>query len=266
MGTPTFQRRTTTRVKGVAPDLRFVAFYHREEDRLNACMHDYEDRSFIYILTATYMDQEYFLYVGKTKAQYSRCLMHSKRFAYDYVYLFECEPKHLTSSEAAVITELCPIYNRMKNPQAEKYCLLLNIDYNAAQDTDTINQHLKLYAEYEKKGLFGFSLSTQVYSALEEEALKHGRTCSELLQEILEKELGAKISEKLHCNDSPLLETNLLTTKQYAQKHGRSREQVKAYLLQQNRIHGTARIGRDWVIPTDARFPQDMRSAAGHTI
>ena len=228
-------------------------------------MHDYEDRSFIYILTATYMGQEYFLYVGKTKAQYSRCLMHSKRFAYDHVYLFECEPEHLSSSETAVITELRPIYNRMKNPQAEKYRLLLDIDYNAVQNADQINRHLKLYAEYEKKGLFGFSLPRQVYSALEEEALIHGYTCSELLQEILEKELGAKVCKKLHCNDSPLMETNLLTTKQYAQKHGRSREQVKSYLLQQNRILGTARIGRDWVIPIDAKFPQDMRSAAGRT-
>ena len=115
--------------------------------------------------------------------------MHSKRFAYDHVYLFECEPEHLSSSETAVITELCPIYNRMKNPQAEKYRSLLDIDYNAVQNADQINRHLKLYAEYEKKGLFGFSLPRQVYSALEEEALIHGYTCSELLQEILEKEI-----------------------------------------------------------------------------
>ena len=138
MGTPTFQRRTTTRVKAVAPSLKFVAFYHRDEDRLNACMHDYEDRAFIYILTSRYDNREYFLYVGKTKAQYARNLTHCKKYAYDHVYLFECEPGHLTSCEAAVIKELCPIYNLQNNPRAEQFRMLLGINYTATQDAPSI--------------------------------------------------------------------------------------------------------------------------------
>ena len=158
MGTPTFQRRTTTRVKTVAPHLRFIAFYHKEEARLNACMHDYEGRSFVYVLSSIHKGQEYFLYVGKTKAQYARCLSHSKKYAYDHIYLFECEPESLTSCETAVIKELCPLYNRHHNPCAERYCMLLGIDYEAVQDTDMIHHHLEQLSEYEKKGLFGFSL------------------------------------------------------------------------------------------------------------
>ena len=264
MGTPTFQRRTTTRVKGVAPDLRYIAFYHRDEDRLNACMHDYENRAFIYILTATYEDEEYFLYVGKTKAQYARCLRHSRKFAYDNVYLFECDPECLTPSEAAVINELCPIYNRNKNPRAEQFQTILGIDYNATQDADAIRRHLEYYTEYERKGLFGFSLPHHMFSALEEKAAERGCSCSELVQRVLEKELGGQISEKLRSGALLEEETNLITTKQYAQIHGRSREQIKAYLLQSDRIQGTAKIGRDWVISRDAKFPKDLRGAAGY--
>ena len=135
MGTPNFQRRITKRVRGVAPYLRYIAFYHRDEDRLNSCMHGYDGRSFVYILTGNHNGQEYFLYVGKTKAQYARCLMHAKKFAYDNIYLFECEPEHLLASERAVITELCPIYNRCLNPRAGQYRLLLGINYDAMQDT-----------------------------------------------------------------------------------------------------------------------------------
>ena len=104
----TFQRKTTKRILAVAPKLKFVAFYHRSEDRLNACMRDYGDRSFVYIFSSCYMDQEYFLYVGKSKAQYSRCLTHSKKYEYDHIYLFECDQEWLSESEKAVIKELTP--------------------------------------------------------------------------------------------------------------------------------------------------------------
>ena len=197
MGTPNFQTRITTRVKGVAPKLRYIAFYHRDEDRLNACMHGYEGRSFVYILTGNYNGQEHFLYVGMTKAQYARSLMHAKKFAYDNIYLFECEPEHLLACERAVIAELCPLYNRSLNPRADKYRRFLGIDYEAVQDADTIRKHLALLTEYEKKGLFGFSLSAQVFSALEEEAAEQGASCSEYLQGILERELGERVAEKL---------------------------------------------------------------------
>ena len=56
----TFQRQTTRRVLAAAPQLKFVAFYHGAEERLNACMRDYEDRSFVYILSAMYAEEEHF--------------------------------------------------------------------------------------------------------------------------------------------------------------------------------------------------------------
>ena len=40
--------------------------------------------------------------------------------------------------------------------------------------------------------------------------------------------------------------------------HGKSQEQVKQY-CHGNRIDGAVRIGRDWVIPRDSRFPEDHR-------
>lgn len=265
MGTPNFQTRITTRVKGVAPKLRYIAFYHRDEDRLNACMHGYEGRSFVYILTGNYNGQEHFLYVGMTKAQYARSLMHAKKFAYDNIYLFECEPEHLLACERAVIAELCPLYNRSLNPRADQYRRFLGIDYEAVQDADTIRKHLALLTEYEKKGLFGFSLSAQVFSALEEEAAEQGASCSEYLQEILERKLGERVAEKLRDESAVLEETNLITAKEYGKQYKKSREQIKAYLLQHGRIPGTAKIGRDWVIPRDAKFPQDMRDSASHS-
>ena len=81
-----------------------------------------------------------------------------------------------------MITELCPIYNRFLNPSAGQYRLLLGINYDAMQDADTIRRHLSLLSEYEKKGLFGFSLPVVVFSAMEEEAEAQGCSCSELLQ------------------------------------------------------------------------------------
>ena len=41
--------------------------------------------------------------------------------------------------------------------------------------------------------------------------------------------------------------------------HGRSREQIKQYLNQGNRVLGTAKVGRDWVLLNNAKFPIDMR-------
>ena len=50
----TFQRRTMARIMEAAPKLKFVAFYHKSEDRLNACMRAYGGRSFIYIFSIIY--------------------------------------------------------------------------------------------------------------------------------------------------------------------------------------------------------------------
>ena len=82
MAKVTFQRLTTKRVIAEAPPLKYIAFYHSTEQRLNVCMRDYADRSFVYILSAMYEGREYFLYVGKTKVQYARHLTHSKKYAY----------------------------------------------------------------------------------------------------------------------------------------------------------------------------------------
>ena len=41
----TYQRVTTKRIQEAAPELKYVALYHRDEERLNACMMNYEGRS-----------------------------------------------------------------------------------------------------------------------------------------------------------------------------------------------------------------------------
>ena len=258
MGKITFQRSTTKRIQLVAPQLKYVAFYHAKEDRLNACMRDYADRAFVYILSSVYEGEEYFLYVGKSKAQYARHLTHAKNYAYDHIYLFECEPEFLTESEAAVIGELCPLFNRMHNPMAERLSRILKIDYMSKQDGEMIRSYLQRYARYKKVGLFGFALPVAVFPALEKKAKEEKCTCSEMLQRILETLLGDEIIENLSRTES-VTETNLVTTNVYADKNRKSAEQIKQYLHQGNRLPGAAKIGRDWVIPQDTRFPEDLR-------
>ena len=253
----TFQRLTTKRVLTAAPNLRFIAFYHRDEERLNACMQDYADRSFVYVLSALHEGKECFLYAGKSKAQYARCLIHSKQIAYDHIYLFECEPEHLVDCEKAIIRELTPLFNRMHNPKADRIKLVLNMDYDTIQDEEKVHQYLDRYLQYEEKGLFGFALPGAVYLALEKEAASNGCTCSELVQRIMEKELGSKIAVALESGEH--VETNLDRTKDYANRHERSAEQIKQYMHQKGRVSGAFRIGRDWVIPRDSEFPEDLR-------
>lgn len=253
----TFQRRTMARIMEAAPKLKFVAFYHKSEDELNTCMRAYGNRSFIYVFSSSYKGQEYILYVGKSKAQYSRCLMHSKKYAYDHIYLFECDPEWLNESEKAVIKALTPIFNRNDNPQAGRIGLLLEIDYNAVQDEETIQCYLRRYSNYEKKGLFGFALPVVLYTALEDEAMHQGITCGELVYKILEQ----KVLEdgKLDLDHVKDIETNLVTTKSYGDSHACSQEQVKQYLRQVVRMPGTAKIGKTWLIPYDMKFPENLR-------
>ena len=253
----TFQRLTTKRVLSVAPQLKFVAFYHKDEERLNACMQDYEGRCFVYVLSALHEGKECFLYAGKSKAQYARCLNHSRQIAYDHIYLFECEPEHLVDCEKAVIRELQPLFNRQHNPKADRIKLVLNMDYNVVQDEEKVHQYLERYLRYEEKGLFGFALPGAVYLALEKEAASNGCTCSEMVQRIMEKELGSKIAVALESGE--YVETNLDRTKDYASRHERSAEQIKQYMHQKGRVSGALRIGRDWVIPKDTEFPEDLR-------
>ena len=253
----TFQRLTTKRVLAVAPNLKFVAFYHKDEERLNSCMQDYGDRSFVYVLSALHEGKECFLYVGKSKAQYARCLNHSRQISYDHIYLFECEPEYLLDSEKAVIQELQPLFNRMHNPNADRIKLVLNMDYDVVQDEKKVHQYLDKLLRYEEKGLFGFALPSAVYIALEKEAVSNDCTCSEMVQRIMEKELGSKIAVALESGEH--MESNLDRAKDYANRHERSTEQIKQYMHQKGRVAGALRIGRDWLIPKDAEFPEDLR-------
>lgn len=262
MGTPTFQRRITARVKKVARDLHFVAFYHRGEERLNACMHDYAGRAFVYILTSMYQDEEYILYVGKTKTQYARFISHSHHYEYDHIYLFECAPEVLDRCEVAVIKEFCPMFNRQHNPEAERFKVLFGIDYAAEQNAGSIAQYLERYARYRKAGIYGFALPMDLFAVLEKEARAQSYSCSDYMQVLLERILSKETARQLLSEDLTATETNLISTKEYGNLHAKSREQVKAYLMQQNRIPGI-KIGRDWIIPRDAKFPDDMREATG---
>lgn len=252
-----FHRRTTQRILSVAPHLKYIAFYHRSEERLNACMREYGDRSFVYIFSSRYMDQEYFLYVGKSKTQYTRCLAHSKKYAYDHIYLFECEPEWLTESEKAVIRELTPIFNRNDNPSAVRIRQLLDIDYDTVHNRKAIERYLSRYSNYKKKGLFGFALPIVLYTALEEKAQQESCSCGELVHNILEQAMLKQ--GKMDLDYVKDFKTNLVTTKSYGDSHDRSQEQVKQYLHQKERMPGAVKIGRDWIIPYDMKFPEDMR-------
>ena len=254
----TFQRKTTKRILAVAPKLKFVAFYHRSEDRLNACMRDYGDRSFVYIFSSCYMDQEYFLYVGKSKAQYSRCLTHSKKYEYDHIYLFECDQEWLSESEKAVIKELTPIFNRADNPDAVRIRQLLGINYDTVHNREAIQRYLHRYFNYRRMGLFGFALPVVLNTALEEKAIQTGCSCGELVCSILEHTILKE--GKINLDNVSNIKTNLITTKSYGNSHACSQEQVKQYLHQPERMPGTAKIGNTWVIPYDTKFPEALRA------
>ncbi len=79
-----------------------------------------------------------------------------------------------------------------------------------------------------------------------------------MLQNILEQLFPADIALALQ-NQTDLSITNLATTKEYAELHGCSRELIKQFLREENRISGAKQIGRDWVLPRDADFPEDRR-------
>lgn len=253
----TFQRVTMKRIQEAAPSLKFVALYNREEERLNACMRNYEDRSFVYVMTSMYEGKEYYLYVGKSKAQYARHLTHSKKFEYDFLYLYECEMEQMADLERAVITALGPLFNRSHNPKLEQIKLLLEIDYEGTYDAQTIQSYLKILSDYKTQGLFGFALPAAVFLALEKESAEHHCNCSEWLLKILETQLGKKITAEL--NRGEKLETNLVSAKSFGSQYDFSVEQAKQYLRKKGRVEGGVKIGRDWLVPRDARRPADLR-------
>ena len=49
----------------------------------------------------------------------------------------------------------------------------------------------------------------------------------------------------------------LLTVKEYAKKHDRSKELIKAF-VRDGRIMGAEKIGRQWFIPEDAPYPVEV--------
>ena len=255
---PTFQRSTTERIIHAAPNLKYIAFYHADEERLNSCLNDYVKRAFVYVLSADYKGQEHFLYVGKSKSQYARMLNHSKKYAFDHLYLFECEPEQLTECERAVIHELTPLFNKNCNPMLSRYENILCIDYRAIQDKESIHHYLDLYDKYKEVTLYGFSLPAVLFSIVEQKASASNLTCSEWLQTQLEKLLSNEVATALPKYDAAA-QSNLISCKAYGALHNRSQEQVKQYLRQGNRIAGGLKMGRDWVFPRDARFPEDKR-------
>lgn len=259
MSKPNFQRTVTSRVMASAPHLKFIALYHTDETSINACMLGYRGRAFVYVLTADYNGTETYLYVGKSQAQYERFLGHLRRFAFDHIYLFECEPKHLAESESAVIRELTPLFNRQHNPLAERNKRILGIDNTTPKDATITQRYLQLQDAYAPVGLYGFSLPLAVFAVLQNKAYVEHCKCSEMLQRILENAFSAEIADALHNSQHAEEQTNLVTTQAYANLHGRSREQVKQYCKQKNRIPGAMHVGRDWVLLKDATFPMDRR-------
>lgn len=256
MPKPTSQRSTIARVLNAAPELKYVAVYHAEDEWLASCVHHYTARSFVYILTTVHHEDECYLYAGKSKSQYARLLRHLQRCEFAHCYIFECEPEHLSKAEASVIMELQPLYNYDFNPQAWQNRQILGIDFKGQKDGETIRKDLEKKLSYKETCLYGFSLPRVVYKVLETKANAANYTCSELLQRILEKEYAKEIAQQIS-NPSPA-QTNLVSAREYGKLHGKSREQINQY-CQQGRIPGEFRVGRDWVIPKDSRFPEDHR-------
>lgn len=246
------------KIRAVAPELKFTACYRSRDPEIEASIRLYKNRAFIYILSIKAFDEDNYIYVGQSKAQYERIIQHRASFAFDKVYLFECEKGQLSHAEDAVISLLKPMFNRQKNPLYERYKNVLQIDYHTLNSRDMVIKHLIRWHEYNAKGLYGFALSPTVYSVLANAAGKEHKTVSEKMQEILENVFIEDIHKELKdpCTKAP--ETNLVTTIDYGRIHSKSQEQIKQYLHQDDRLLGK-KFGRDWVVIDDERFPEDRR-------
>lgn len=55
---------------------------------------------------------------------------------------------------------------------------------------------------------------------------------------------------------------NMITAQEYADMYGKSVEQIKVF-CRKGRISGALKLGRDWLIPSDAPYPADNRIKAG---
>jgi len=58
------------------------------------------------------------------------------------------------------------------------------------------------------------------------------------------------------------MDNNYITVKDYALKYGVAERTVRQK-LQGNKIPGAQKIGRDWLIPADAPYPEDSRLKSG---
>ncbi len=256
---PNYQRIIIEGIVSAAPNLKYTAIYSKT-DSLKECMQDYNRRSFVYALSVEFQDKDTIIYVGKTATQYTRMISHNKKYEYDKVYLFECNPGELNKSEKAVIEKFAPLYNKNDNPLASRYSSLLNIDYISEQKKETILKNLELLKKYNNMGLYGFELPKIIYNTILRIAIKKDCSVSEIVQTVLEKSFEKDIHSVLHGSNNFHKDTNLITSQEYGKKHNaKSQEQIKQY-LQKNRISGATKVGRDWVLLEDTPYPDDHRS------
>ncbi len=240
------------------PNLQFVAAYNADDPQLTGSMKLYGNRCFVYVLTLKLQHREACIYVGETQAQYARFLQHRSNFAFDRVYLYECEPQHLRTSETAVIRCLKPLFNKNDNPLFYQYRRVLDIDDTRANDRATVVRYLEMWEQYCASGLYGFALPPVLFSLLKNEAAVHGTTVSEELTNILEAIFAEDIAPAMKEKTLRFAKSNLLKTAEFGRIHGRSQEQIKQYLHHGGRIAGI-KIGRDWVIVDDEKLPEDRR-------
>ena len=150
------------------------------------------------------------------------------------------------------------MFNKQGNPAAKRYAALLGIDYDAVQDQGAIHRYLELYEKYSEVELFGFALPQTIFSLVEKKASAQKMNCSEWLQRFFEDAFMKEIAETLPRQDERV-SSNLISAERYGALHDKSKEQIKQYFRQKNRIPGVLKVGRDWVLPRDAKFPKDMR-------
>lgn len=247
----------TEQIIKVAPELQFVAAYNADDPQLQASMRMYEKRCFVYVLMLQLERREACIYVGKTQFQYARLLQHKTKFAFDRIYLYECEKEALKRCEASVIRLLKPLFNQLHNPMCVRYNRVLDLDPEDSNDKEKIKNYFDLWDQYCKSGLYGFALPPEIYSVLEREAETHDNTISEELTFILEAFFSEEIADELK-KQKEIKRTNLITTIEYGELYGKSQEQIKQYLQQEGRLSGQ-KIGRDWVVIDSDKFPEDKR-------
>ena len=242
----------------VAPELQFVAAYNADDPQLAGSIKLYQNRCFIYVLTIQFEDTEACIYVGETRFQYGRFLQHKTNLIFDRIYLYECEEGTLRMCETAVIRSLTPLFNKSNNPMYFRFNRILGLDNLRTNNRDEVIRCLQMWSEYCDVGLYGFALPPVIYRILKAEARSHKVTISEELTMLLEACYAENISKELQFKTRDLERTNLVTTIEYGEIHGKSQEQIKQYLHQEGRLAGK-KIGGAWVIINDEKFPQDRR-------